>query len=77
MLLVARRILSSSYCLGYFLPIKKEAETQAHEASQVSRLLDWHVINIPQEKISLFIYFCKNMKIFIVLCVHAHNTQVL
>ena len=34
-LLHARRILSASYCIGYFIPCKKNQEIQAHETLQV------------------------------------------
>lgn len=34
-LLHARRILSASYCIGYFIPWDKREEIQAHETLQV------------------------------------------
>ena len=34
-LLDSRRILSASYCIGYFIPSSKKAEIQAHEVLQV------------------------------------------
>lgn len=38
-LLNARRILSASYCIGYFIPDQERAEIQAHETLQVRGIL--------------------------------------
>jgi len=38
-LLNARRILSASYCIGYFIPDQERAEIQAHETLQVREIL--------------------------------------
>lgn len=43
-LLNARRLLSASYCIGYFIPDNRKSEMMAHETLQVGGWVSWVIM---------------------------------